>query len=162
MYTKKLPTDHDEEGEVVVRRVGLLLVMMTVALILSSGVALAGYFVGTRGDDRLRGTNRADEMYGLKGDDRIEGRGKNDYIEGGGNNDRLFGDSENDEIYGGRGEDEIFGGEGDDFLNAADGRAGDKVDCGGGNTDEAVVDTGDTVVGGIGPGAPCEAVTTVL
>jgi Ca2+-binding RTX toxin-like protein len=145
MYRKEIPTDHDERGEAMVRRVGLVLVMMTVALILGSGVALAAYFVGTRDDDKLRGTNRADEMYGLKGDDKIEGRGKDDYIEGGGNNDRLFGDSENDEIYGGRGEDRIEGGEGNDYINAADDFRADTIDCGGG-TDEVVYETGvDTI-----------------
>jgi Ca2+-binding RTX toxin-like protein len=125
-------------------RISLLLVMMTVVLVLSSGVALAGYFVGTRGGDVLRGTSRADEMYGLRGQDRIEGRGDNDYIEGGTGDDRLFGDADADEIYGGRGDDDLFGGDGDDYLNAADDRAGDEVNCGDG-TDDGVADIGDTV-----------------
>jgi hypothetical protein len=139
MYGKEIPTDHNDGGEAVVRRVGLLLVMMTVALILSSGVALAGYFVGTRGDDKLKGTSKSDEMYGLRGDDRLEGRGNND------------------EIYGGAGRDRIFGDEGDDYINSADKNRVDNVDCGGGTNDRAVVDDEDNVV----PLASCEVLTIV-
>jgi Ca2+-binding RTX toxin-like protein len=144
-----------------VRRVALLLTMMAVALILGSGVALAAYFVGTRFPDDLRGTSQDDEMYGLRASDDIRGRGGEDYIEGGTGPDELFGNNAGDEIYGGKGEDDMFGGDGNDYLNSADDRPDDRVDCGGGTGDEAVVDTGDTVVGGV-IGGPCETVQQVV
>ncbi len=50
------------------RRVALLLAMMAAALILGSGVALAEYFVGTRGNDDFRGTANSDEMYDSRGE----------------------------------------------------------------------------------------------
>jgi Ca2+-binding RTX toxin-like protein len=127
-----------------VRRTAMLLTTMAVALILGSGVALAEYFVGTRGNDDLRGTGQSDEMYGLRGNDELRGRGGNDYIEGGGGRDRLFGDNGRDEIYGGRGEDRLFGNEGNDYLNAADDRPDDRVDCGPG-ADRYTADATDNV-----------------
>jgi Ca2+-binding RTX toxin-like protein len=148
-----------KEGEAMMRRVALLLTMMAVVLVLSSGVALAAYFVGTRGSDNLRGTSRSDEMYGLRAGDNIRGIGGDDYIEGGTGPDDLFGNNHDDDIYGGKGGDDMFGGDGDDYLNAADDAPDDRVDCGAG-ADEAVVDTGDFVVGG-SIGGPCEVVTTV-
>jgi len=119
--------------------------MMAIMLVLSSGVALAAYFVGTRGNDDLRGTNNGDEMYGLRGNDDIRSLGGDDYIEGGTGRDDLRGGNGGDEIYGGRGEDDIFGNDGNDFINSADNDIPDVVDCGDGGGDRAVVDIEDTV-----------------
>jgi len=113
--------------------------MMSIMLVLSNGVALAEYFVGTRGNDQINGTNGRDEIYGLQGNDRLNGRGRADYIEGGTGRDRLIGGSGGDEIYGGRGQDKVFGNDGDDYINVADDGQVDEVDCGAG-TDTVVYD----------------------
>jgi Ca2+-binding RTX toxin-like protein len=134
-----------KEEEAKMRRISLLLVTMAVMLILGSGVALAGYFVGTRGSDNLRGTNNADEMYGLRGGDNIRGHGGGDYIEGGTGPDDLFGNNGSDEIYGGKGVDDMFGGDGNDYLNAHDDAPDDRVDCGPG-TDIWIADVGDILI----------------
>jgi Ca2+-binding RTX toxin-like protein len=64
------------------RRVILLLAVMSATLVLASGVALAVNKVGTNGPDTLRGTN---------GDDNLVGRGGNDDLFGLGGNDDLVG-----------------------------------------------------------------------
>jgi Ca2+-binding RTX toxin-like protein len=125
-------------------RVPFIALVSTILLLGLAAPALAGYFIGTRGDDNLRGTNRADEMYGLRGWDDIFGRDGKDYIEGGTGHDRLFGGDNADDIYGGQGADDLDGGRGDDFLNAADDKPDDEVDCGAG-VDVVVFDTGDDV-----------------
>jgi hypothetical protein len=86
------------------RRVALLLTVMSLLLAMFAGVALARVIVGTNGPDRLVGTAE---------NDTIRGRGGNDTIIGRGDSDRLF------------------GGRGNDFIDARDPRPeGDFVDCG--------------------------------
>jgi Ca2+-binding RTX toxin-like protein len=138
----------------------LIVLVSSILLLGLAAPALAEYFVGTRFDDDLEGTNRSDEMYGLRGDDEIRAKDGNDYIEGGVGRDHLFGDAGKDEIYGGRSVDRVFGGPNADYINVADDRPDDRVECGGGN-DEAVVDTGDNVVGGTTGTGPCEVVRQV-
>ena len=46
------------------RRIALVLTVMTFALVLASGVALAVNKVGTDGPDTLRGTNGDDNLLG--------------------------------------------------------------------------------------------------
>jgi Ca2+-binding RTX toxin-like protein len=143
----------EEKGALVVRarlRVPLIVLVSSILLLGVAGPALAGYFVGTRSADVLIGTNSDDEMYGLRGADRIEGRDNEDYIEGGTGDDRLFGDDRGDDIFGGAGRDRLVGGAGNDYLNAADDRGGDRVDCGSG-TDSGVADAGDTINSSCGP-----------
>jgi Ca2+-binding RTX toxin-like protein len=89
------------------------------------------------------GTNQDDEMYGLAGRDDIRGKDGEDYIEGGTGNDDLYGQDGRDEMYGGRGADRVFGGRNADYINVADDRPDDDVDCGSG-ADTVVKDTGDT------------------
>jgi Ca2+-binding RTX toxin-like protein len=148
-----------EKGALVVRarlRVPFIVLVSSILLLGVAAPALAEYFVGTRGDDDLVGRNEADEMYGLRGDDEIRGKDGADYIEGGAGWDDLFGESGRDDIYGGSGLDRVFGGPNGDFINVADDRPDDRVDCGGGN-DEAVVDQGDDIIGG-----SCEVVRGIL
>jgi Ca2+-binding RTX toxin-like protein len=132
----------EEKGALVVRarlRVPLIVLVSSVLLLGVAAPVLAGYFVGTRGADDLRGTNSSDEMFGLRGDDDIRGRSGEDYIEGGPGDDKLFGEDRADEIYGGSGRDRVEGGQGNDYINVADDGRVDRVDCGSG-TDTVVFD----------------------
>ena len=72
--------------------------------------------VGSRGHDRLVGTDCFDTIFGLQGSDRIIGRSREDTLNGGRGNDRI---------------------------RAVDGFA-DLVRCGLGKRDRAVVDQYDT------------------
>lgn len=95
------------------RRIGLLLVTMAVALVVASGVALAVVKEGGPGRDTLIGTNASDTLSGRGGSDRINGRAGNDVISGGAGNDEIiYG------LNGGPGADAISGGPGRDGLVA--------------------------------------------
>jgi len=83
---------------------------------------------GDRGPDRLRGTDGPDRLLGLGGEDRLAGLGGPDCLGGGSGPDRLL------------------GGGGDDTLRARDGGR-DRVDCGAGARDLAIVDRRDRVSG---------------
>jgi hypothetical protein len=129
------------------RRVGLLLAVMAIALAVVSGVALADTINGDGGNNRLVGTN---------GKDNISGGGGNDDIFGRGGQDRAFGDSGNDEVYGGGqgdrlqsglGQDRLYGQEGNDFANAIDMQVNDRINCGTGNRDVAGFDDRDFIFG---------------
>jgi Ca2+-binding RTX toxin-like protein len=107
------------------RRFVLLLTVMAVTLVVSSGVALAVNKVGTNGPDTLRGTNGADNLlghggndvlYALGGNKNLVGGPGNDGVEGGLGSDTLLGGSGNDFADGGPGSDNISGGEGNDFV----------------------------------------------
>ena len=107
------------------------------ALVATSGAALADGIQGNGGDNRLIGTNDKDN---ISGDDDISGKG---------NRDRLFGDARADDVHGGNGGDRIqgglagddlFGQTGNDFVNAIDGQTNDFVDCGEGEFDIAGID----------------------
>ena len=65
--------------------------------------------------------------------------------------DRLYGGPGNDVLIGGKGEDFYFGGGGNDVINSADGVA-ERIDCGTGRKDRAIVDRRDHTKG-------CEKVT---
>jgi serralysin len=70
-------------------------------------------FVGSDGDDTLRGFSKADILKGGAGDDLLIGaRGA----------DRLMGGAGNDELRGGKGNDILRGGAGDDYLIGHAGR----------------------------------------
>jgi hypothetical protein len=114
------------------RRLGmkklLVLVMMVSVLgALFAGVALAKTVVGNDHDNRLVGTNSADTIKGKGGEDDIYGlRGQ-------------------DRLYGGTGDDDIEAGRGNDFVGAVD-RTEDDVECGRGN-DRVRANPGDDVEG---------------
>ncbi len=84
------------------RRVVLVLVAMTLALLLASGVALAVVRVGTNGTDVLLGTERPDTLLAKGGNDTVLGRG--------GDDEELSGGTGNDRILGGAGKDIMDGG----------------------------------------------------
>jgi Ca2+-binding RTX toxin-like protein len=134
-----------KKGEVL--RTVLVLVTVSVALMLGTGVALAAAISGTQGNDTLRGTRQADQIYGLNGNDTLSGRARADDLYGGAGNDTLNGGSGNDDIYGGSGQDDLFGGPDADFINSADRGTPDIIDCGDpdGATDRVVRDEDDTV-----------------
>ena len=64
------------------RRAMLLGALMTLALLLASGVALAATINGTNGPDRLVGTPKGDTIQGFRGDDIIRGKGSGDTLRG--------------------------------------------------------------------------------
>jgi RTX calcium-binding nonapeptide repeat (4 copies) len=92
-----------------VRRLTMLtLVVGTMILALSSGVALADHSIkGTDGNDVLRGTEDADYVEGRKGDDKLFGYGGD-----GANFSMEYGG-----LFAGYGDDVVYGG-GDDLLYA--------------------------------------------
>ena len=105
------------------RRFGLVLLMMVVALVVGSGVALAAVKFGTDGRDLLVGTDVRDQLFGKGGSDGLVGRAADDVLYGG--DDFIFGGSvRNDEIFrdGWRivpdGEDKLYGDGGNDCMFA--------------------------------------------
>jgi hypothetical protein len=86
----------------------------------------ANFVRGDRGANRLRGTGGGDRLLGKGGRDSLAGLGGDDCLGGGGGRDRLA------------------GGDGADTLRARDGKP-DRVDCGAGSDDIAIVDRSDRV-----------------
>ncbi len=113
------------------RRAILVLTVMTTALLLASGVALAVTETGDAGDNVLRGSNEPDTLSGGGGDDRLYGYGARDRLYGDSGADRVFGGGGPDQLFGGQGFDRVFGDGGDDFINVADEHR-DVVECGAG------------------------------
>jgi Ca2+-binding RTX toxin-like protein len=136
----------------------LLLVSMTLALLLASGVALAEYgggggieyntvrcdggkCEGTTNDDRMVGTDRRDILYAFKGSDLLFGNGSSDDLYGFLGYDQLRGGDGSDKLGGGEDRDDLYGNSGPDVLNGGDhadhmigGDGNDKVFGGGGGT----------------------------
>ena len=83
------------------RKSGLLLASMALALLLVGGVALAIEKSGGPEDDTMVGTNRADHLDAKGGDDSIEGLGGGDRL--------LIGGLGDDTVSGGAGEDVLVG-----------------------------------------------------
>ena len=103
------------------KRTALLMLMMTLMVALSAGVAVAlnevdcpnrpdGKCIGTTGNDLMIGNKNANEMagrignddiYGRQGPDTLQGGPGADYLDGGLGNDRLAGgqDGDPDEFY---------------------------------------------------------------
>ena len=110
---------------------------------------------GTRGRDRLRGTKQGDRLRGKGGRDKVLGLKGRDCLKGERGRDRLKGGRGADSLAGGRGADKLVGGKGRDKLKGGAGsdrlvsRGGgrDKVRCGQGPNDVAVVDRRDRVRG---------------
>jgi Ca2+-binding RTX toxin-like protein len=114
------------------RRVAIVLAATALALLLSSGVALAVNKVGTNGPDTLRGTSGADNLLGKGGNDILLALAGNDNLLGGpgkdivlggtlhralGGNKNLAGGRGNDVIGGGNGSDNVVGGSGNDLMS---------------------------------------------
>jgi Ca2+-binding RTX toxin-like protein len=119
-----------------VRRVIILLAVITIAVAAVGGVALAktirchgGNCFGTNRADTIFGTNRHDAIFARGGGDFVTGRESNDNLNGQNGNDRVFGGRRNDWVKGGRGNDVVMGDLGNDRLTGGSGhntiRAGD-------------------------------------
>lgn len=114
-------------------------------------------FIGTPGDDYIKGTERRDFISSLQGDDTIEALGGNDKIGANDGDDVVFGGEGNDSIRGWRGNDGLSGGPGDDTIKAGPGddflsfsSGNDSLDGGRGN-DRIFAGPGhDTMVGAHG------------
>ena len=76
------------------RRIVLLLTMMTVTLVVAGGIALAVNKIGTDGRDFLKGTNGADNLIGKGDSDRIFGLAGKDNLIGGPGKDMVVGGGE--------------------------------------------------------------------
>ena len=118
--------------------------------------------MGGAGDDILRcsptqawcyldGGLGNDVLTGGTASDRLLGREGNDLMRGGPNFDRLAGGLGDDRLVGGAGGDHLDGDSGADRLvsredrSAGEARVLDRVDCGAGRRDLAVVDRADDV-----------------
>ncbi len=113
------------------RRLSVVLAAIPLALLLTSGVALAVTKIGTNGPDTLWGTNADDNLlgkggndilYALAGDDNLLGGPGKDWVFGGNNRvpkggeKNLKGGLGNDGVVGGIGSDITLGGPGNDFV----------------------------------------------
>lgn len=86
---------------------------------------------GTRVPLLFQGGSGSDYVQGGDGDDYLVGGGGNDFLFGGPENDYLDGGLGDDYIEGEAGRDDMRGGAGSNSLDAADGVADRRVDCGG-------------------------------
>ncbi len=102
------------------RRTALLFAAMLLALVVSSGVALAVTKSCVAGVDCL-GTRRADTLNGSEGNDRMLGKGRGDTLNGFGSVDELSGQGGADKLFGGSEEDNLIGGPGNDVLSGGEG-----------------------------------------
>jgi hypothetical protein len=100
----------------------IILATLMMALMLSSGVALAvtkqcqaqADCFGTKRADILWGTDGPDSVYGRAGGDTLKGLGERDELYGQAGSDRIFGGPEHDYLVGGAGNDAMRGGGGED------------------------------------------------
>lgn len=127
------------------RRTLLLVTLVTLAMLMANGVALAKFISGTENGDTLIGTKHADKIFGNQGNDVVKGKGDNDELYGGSQEDEIYGQRGNDRIFGGDGQDREYGGKGRDRISSA-GLERDEVNCGSGKRDFAEVDPLDQVV----------------
>jgi hypothetical protein len=123
------------------------------------GAAGADCISGGSGNDRVLGDGGGDFLFGGSGNDVITGQSGNDAVYGDTGNDRVTGGGGNDTVDGGAGRDRLSdssgrdtfaAGPGNDLVNARDtSRAGrriaDRVSCGSGRYDVALVDAADRV-----------------
>ena len=103
------------------RRTIFLLATTALAVLLSSGVALALNTINCKTNQVCTGTERADLMKGTDGSDDMRGRDGNDTLKGFGKWDILLGQEGNDRLLGGRGGDYVVGGKDDDTLDGEGG-----------------------------------------
>jgi RTX calcium-binding nonapeptide repeat (4 copies)/ell wall binding domain 2 (CWB2) len=99
---------------------------------------------GGAGNDLVLGGRGKDRIGGGSGRDKIRGGADADRLEGGGGNDSITGSAGKDRLTGGSGRDTLSGGSGNDRISARD-RSRDRVSCGGGRRDIAIVDRRDRV-----------------
>jgi RTX calcium-binding nonapeptide repeat (4 copies) len=123
---------------------------------------LVGSGLGDSGDDTmscfpqasgcyLNGGAGNDLVTGDTGRDRLLGEGGRDLVQGGARDDVLDGGAGKDRLIGGAGRDALGGGDGADRLEAREHRSTgekpqkDRLDCGAGRRDQAIVDRRDRV-----------------
>ena len=111
------------------RRVIILLAVITLVVAVGSGAALAktirchgGNCFGTNRADTIFGTNRRDAIFARGGGDFVSGREGDDNLNGQNGNDRAFGGRGNDWVKGGTGSDMVKGDLGNDRLTGGSGR----------------------------------------
>jgi hypothetical protein len=135
------------------RKTVLVLALITLGVLLASGVALAATFNGTDGDDVIYGGSTADTIDGKGGADALNGKGGSDTLYGGPGNDNpattLYDNVTNSYVSagvrGGGGDDTIEGQEGDDDIEGNAGR--DTVnDTSPNDADKAWGDTDDDAI----------------
>jgi Ca2+-binding RTX toxin-like protein len=129
------------------RRAAIVLAATGLMLTVGSGVALAANIQGTDRPETLTGTAQADTINGLAGDDLIKGLAGDDTLNGGRNKDVLQGATGRDSLDGGVGADRLVGGADNDHLRGAGDQGDvDRVSCGDGTNDTAIVDQFDILV----------------
>ena len=99
---------------------------------------------GRGGNDLILGGRGKDRISGGSGKDKLRGGADADNLSGGGGNDAITGSGGKDKLSGGSGKDKLSGGSGNDRISARDGKR-DRVNCGGGRKDVAIVDAKDKV-----------------
>jgi hypothetical protein len=97
---------------------------------------------GGLGNDVLTGGIHMDQLRGRRGNDVIHGGANSDGLAGGPGDDRLVGSAGRDILEGDSGADRLVSRE---DRPAGEARASDRVDCGTGRRDRAVVDRADNV-----------------
>jgi Ca2+-binding RTX toxin-like protein len=97
---------------------------------------------GGPGDDRITGGRNQDRLFGRRGDDILRGGADFDILLGHGGDDRLVGGRDGDHLRGGRGTDRLLSRE---DTSAGEDVVLDRVNCGIGRRDVAVVDRRDDV-----------------
>jgi hypothetical protein len=97
---------------------------------------------GGLGDDVLTGGTGMDQLLGRRGNDIMHGAANSDRLAGGPGDDRLAGGAGRDQLEGDSGADRLVS---RDDRSAGEPRARDRVDCGTGRRDRAVVDRRDDV-----------------
>jgi Ca2+-binding RTX toxin-like protein len=161
------PTGPTRRGDTEMRRTAMILAVVALMVVSSSGVALAAYEVsitGTDGEDIISGTGKSEHISGFGGDDQLNGGGGDDLVEGGLGSDELGDGSGGDTVNGNGGADNLIGQSGDTSVDRFYGSSGDDtvqskdvpafqdtVECGAG-TDTVYADKADVV------GDDCEQV----
>ena len=101
-------------------RTALLFAAMLLALVVSSGVALA-VTKSCEAEVICFGTKRADTLNGNEGRNPMFGKGRGDTLNGFAQTDYLYGESGRDKLFGGPDNDELSGGSGNDALSGGEG-----------------------------------------
>lgn len=132
------------------RRLGLLLAIVAIALVVITGVAFADTIncfsnracIGTDGPDTLYGTSSWDNIDARQGSDKVYGHEGYDFISGDAydardtstdGNDRIAGGQNYDEMHGYGGNDRFLGRSGGDYIFAEESSENEGEDRIGGN-----------------------------
>ena len=127
------------------RRALLLIALVSAALVVASGVALAANIKGDGLDNVLTGTPSRDTINPFGGNDTVDALGGNDDVRHSFGDDTIYGRGGNDTLRGGRGTDVIIGGPGIDLIDCAylETRADDEGDIAYADQEDTVVDCKD-------------------